>query len=107
MHGSQLGAAVSVGYLAEKSEVGNAGAGRRLDRVLGLLLECDLRQILEAGVFQADPRPGNLRVTPSDKLVLLDFGCTKPMPERTRRIYFGDVDRSGATGAQRPLSAFL
>jgi ubiquinone biosynthesis protein len=70
-------------------EAGDAEAGRRIDRVLGLVLECYLRQILEAGVFQADPHPGNLLVTASDKLVLLDFGCTKPMPARTRGIYLG------------------
>jgi len=31
----------------------------RLDETLELLLEAYTRQVLEAGVFQADPHPGN------------------------------------------------
>ena len=68
-------------------EAGGAEAERRTARVLGLLLECYLSQVLEAGVFQADPHPGNLLVTDDDRLVLLDFGCTKPMPEAVRARY--------------------
>jgi ubiquinone biosynthesis protein len=80
---------------------GDSEAERRIGRTLGLLLEAYTRQVLQAGVFQADPHPGNLLVTPDDKLVILDFGCTKLMPDETRDLYLallqcfvsGDRDR--------------
>ena len=56
--------------------------------LLGRLLDLYLRQILQAGVFQADPHPGNLLVTPDNKLVLLDFGCTMTLSEPFREGYF-------------------
>jgi ubiquinone biosynthesis protein len=68
---------------------GDAQAEARIGSLLGLLLESYLRQVLEAGVFQADPHPGNLLVTDAGQLVVLDFGCTRPMPERTRGLYLG------------------
>lgn len=58
-----------------------------LSEVLGNLLEVYLRQILEAGTFQADPHPGNFLVTDSGELVLLDFGCTRALDDATRRDY--------------------
>lgn len=72
---------------AARRDAGDAAAGERLSRVLGLVLEAYSRQILEAGVFQADPHPGNLLVTPDDRLVLLDFGCAQELPAETRRRY--------------------
>jgi ubiquinone biosynthesis protein len=53
---------------------GDAQAEARIGSLLGLLLESYLRQVLEAGVFQADPHPGNLLVTDAGQLVVLDFG---------------------------------
>ena len=38
------------------------------------LLESFLSQILETGVFHADPHPGNVLVRPDGSLALLDFG---------------------------------
>jgi predicted unusual protein kinase regulating ubiquinone biosynthesis (AarF/ABC1/UbiB family) len=40
-----------------------------------------VRMIMGEGFFQADPHPGNLFVTPDGKLVLLDFGLSKALPE--------------------------
>jgi ubiquinone biosynthesis protein len=65
--------------LAAERDGGDAEAERRLSRILGLVLEAYVRQVLDAGVFQADPHPGNLLVTDRDEVVLLDFGCTKSM----------------------------
>lgn len=73
----------------QQQAAGDAEAGPRIATVLGLLLECYTRQVLQAGVFQADPHPGNLLVTPDERLVVLDFGCTKPMPDETRGLYLG------------------
>ncbi|MFI5288422.1 MAG: ABC1 kinase family protein [Polyangia bacterium] len=69
-----------------------AGGDRALiSEVLGNLLEVYLRQILEAGAFQADPHPGNFLVTASGELVLLDFGCTRALDAATRRGYLALV----------------
>ena len=87
--------------LARERDRGDADAGQRLSRILGLLLEAYLRQVLEAGVFQADPHPGNLLVTARDEIVLLDFGCTKTMAPGKREGYLALIrsflsgDRSG------------
>ena len=56
-------------------------------RVLSTLLEVYLRQILELGLFQADPHPGNFLVGERGELVLLDFGCTRQMIDEVRRGY--------------------
>jgi ubiquinone biosynthesis protein len=68
-------------------EAGDAAAGARLDRILALLLETYARQILVGGVFQADPHPGNFLVTADDRLVLLDFGCTRTLEPAVRDDY--------------------
>lgn len=56
--------------------------------VLGRLLDMYLRQILQAGYFQADPHPGNIMVGDDGTLILLDFGCTAELPESFRKGYF-------------------
>jgi len=87
--------------LARESGRGDAEAGERLSRILGLVLEAYVRQVLQAGVFQADPHPGNLLVTDRDEVVLLDFGCAKTMLPGKREGYLALVrcflsgDRSG------------
>jgi predicted unusual protein kinase regulating ubiquinone biosynthesis (AarF/ABC1/UbiB family) len=45
------------------------------------LMSAYVRMILAAGFFQADPHPGNLMVTPEGRLILLDFGLSKELPE--------------------------
>lgn len=72
--------------------------------ILGRLLQVYLRQVLEAGQFQADPHPGNFLVTAEGELVLLDFGCMRALAQETRRDYLalvqafliGDRERLGA-----------
>jgi ubiquinone biosynthesis protein len=68
-------------------DAGDASASARLDEMLGLVLEAYTRQVLEAGVFQADPHPGNLFVATDGRLVLLDFGCARDLSATTRRHY--------------------
>jgi ubiquinone biosynthesis protein len=68
-------------------DAGDTEAGARLDETLGLVLEAYTRQVLEAGVFQADPHPGNLLVADDGTLVLLDFGCARELSLVARRQY--------------------
>lgn len=43
-------------------------------QIIGLGVECSLRQLLDRGFFHADPHPGNLLVRNDGKLAYLDFG---------------------------------
>jgi predicted unusual protein kinase regulating ubiquinone biosynthesis (AarF/ABC1/UbiB family) len=45
------------------------------------LLAIYVRMILAAGFFQADPHPGNLMVASDGRLIVLDFGLAKELPE--------------------------
>jgi predicted unusual protein kinase regulating ubiquinone biosynthesis (AarF/ABC1/UbiB family) len=42
--------------------------------LIGVGVECSLRQLLDRGFFHADPHPGNLLVMHDGKLAYLDFG---------------------------------
>ncbi len=46
------------------------------DELANRLLQCFLAQILEDGVFHADPHPGNILLAEDGTLNLLDFGST-------------------------------
>ena len=43
-----------------------------------------LQQAFVTGTFHADPHPGNVFCTPEGKLVLLDFGMVKRLPDHVR-----------------------
>lgn len=68
--------------------------GRRIDRlavseseakrITTTLIEMYLQMMLIDGLFHADPHPGNLFVTPTGKLALLDFGMVVRVPPETR-----------------------
>jgi predicted unusual protein kinase regulating ubiquinone biosynthesis (AarF/ABC1/UbiB family) len=66
---------------------GERGAQER-DRLLGILLRVYCAQVLDHGMLQADPHPGNFLVLPGregPRLGLLDFGCVQEYtPERRR-----------------------
>lgn len=68
-------------------DAGDDAAGLRIDDLLGRVLEAYTRQVLEAGVFQADPHPGNLLVAEDGTLALLDFGCAREMDATARKNY--------------------
>lgn len=43
-------------------------------KLVDILVECSLRQMLENGFFHADPHAGNLLAMADGKLCYLDFG---------------------------------
>ncbi|WP_158643549.1 ABC1 kinase family protein [Ketobacter alkanivorans] len=73
--------------MAELDKRQQEGDDKGVADLLGRLLDLYLRQVLQAGIFQADPHPGNLLVTPENDLVLLDFGCTMVLSETFRDGY--------------------
>ncbi len=60
---------------------GLRAAGLDPQDVVQELMRVYVRMILAAGFFQADPHPGNLMVTPEGRLIVLDFGLAKELPE--------------------------
>ncbi len=56
-------------------------------RLLGNLLDLYVRLVIDAGFFQADPHPGNLRVADDGAIVLLDFGCSQDVRPERRAAY--------------------
>jgi ubiquinone biosynthesis protein len=73
--------------LALRRDEGDEEASAQLSDLLGRMLEVYVRKILEAGAFQADPHPGNFLVAEDGTLVLLDFGATRHLSDKTRRSY--------------------
>ncbi|CAG0995585.1 aarF domain-containing kinase [Myxococcaceae bacterium] len=60
-------------------------AGVDVHRVVQTLVEAYCEQVLVHGFFHADPHPGNLLVEPDGpRLVMLDFGLSKDLPEGFR-----------------------
>jgi len=51
------------------------------------LLRLTLTQLLDQGIFHADPHPGNyaFRMTPRPSIVLYDFGCIRSLSPRARQ----------------------
>ncbi|NLU49184.1 MAG: AarF/ABC1/UbiB kinase family protein [Syntrophomonadaceae bacterium] len=59
-----------------------AGVSRKA--VARKLVQTYVKQVLVDGFFHADPHPGNLFVTPSGRLVVLDFGMVGTIPPPLR-----------------------
>ncbi len=51
-------------------------------------------QMHELRWLHADPHPGNFLVTPNNELAVIDFGCTKKVPEDFYHAYFAMLDAS-------------
>jgi ubiquinone biosynthesis protein len=65
--------------ITEKAKIEEAGLEPA--EVLQNLMYIYVRMILAAGFFHADPHPGNLFVTRTGEIVVLDFGLSKELPE--------------------------
>lgn len=75
--------------LAEARDAGSPEAQVELTHLLGRVLEAYARQVLEVGVFQADPHPGNLLADDQGNLTVLDFGCAKELDMTQRANLLG------------------
>ena len=51
-----------------------------INRLTPVGIECFLCQLLDTGLFHADPHPGNLLVTRDGKLAVIDFGLCAEVP---------------------------
>ena len=66
-------------------------AGHDTGRIIELLLRIFGEQMLEDGVFHADPHPGNIFVNDKGQIVLLDFGLVLEISEEQRSRYIKAV----------------
>jgi ubiquinone biosynthesis protein len=67
------------------------------------MLRAFSRQILDHGVFHADPHPGNVLVEADGRLVLIDLGAVERVDERLR-AGLGRLVRALALGRSRALA---
>ena len=70
-----------VGGIKITDVAGIEAAGLDPQDVVQDLMHVYVRMILAAGFFQADPHPGNLFVQEDGKIVVLDFGLSKELPD--------------------------
>ncbi|HEX6242895.1 MAG TPA: AarF/UbiB family protein, partial [Polyangiales bacterium] len=70
--------------LAAQRALGDTAAQPRITALLAHVLESYARQVLEVGVFQADPHPGNLLADEQGNVTVLDFGCAKQLSDEER-----------------------
>jgi len=81
-------------------------------RLAGQVMEVYVQMMLVDGLFHADPHPGNLLVSPTGKLVLLDFGMmvrvTPELRMKLIRTVFASIRRDPKAVAQgfRDLGIF-
>ncbi len=66
-----------------------AQAGIDIDRLLHLVGEVYMEQMLRHGHFHADPHPGNLFALPGNRLALVDFGLTKRFTPAFHKAFAG------------------
>ncbi|MDD9938681.1 MAG: AarF/UbiB family protein [Myxococcales bacterium] len=70
---------VSGTKITEKNAILEMGLTPR--DVLQDLMHIFVHMIMADGFFQADPHPGNLMVTPEGRIIVLDFGLSKELPD--------------------------
>lgn len=80
---------ILVAEYCEGTKVGNIAEldAWGLDRVsiAKRLVELYCKMILVDGFYHADPHPGNILVNKADEIILIDFGATAHLSERTKK----------------------
>lgn len=95
--------------LSDPHAVVGRDAGARSDRAQQLV-EAVLGQILDDGVFHSDLHPGNVMITPSGEIALLDFGSVGRLDSLVRRQITNllmSVTRGDAVAFADALLAFV
>lgn len=70
-------------------------------------LKTALKQILEEGFFHADPHPGNILITPEEKLCLLDWGMVGRLTQNARNELIHLIHAVVEKDTERALDALL
>src|ERR1035437_8948170 len=78
-----------------------------MPRVVNTLVKLMLHSIFEAGLFHADPHPGNVFVLPDGRLSLLDFGNTGDLDEPMRESLTLLLDAVVKGDARAATEAYL
>lgn len=73
--------------------------------IIETLVKFYTEQMLVRGFFHADPHPGNLLVTKEGRLVLLDFGMVKRVPNDTRVAIIELIKAANEQDYERYVSA--
>jgi ubiquinone biosynthesis protein len=79
----------------------------QLSALLARVLEAYARQVLEVGVFQADPHPGNMLATDQGALTVLDFGCAKEVEPARRAILLDLIAATVMRDTERMTDAMV
>lgn len=87
----------------ERFEAVVASRQERRSAVAATLASLPWRTLFAHGVLHADPHPGNFLFPADDRIVLLDFGCVKQVPDRDVRA-FGALVRAVLDGERALLS---
>jgi predicted unusual protein kinase regulating ubiquinone biosynthesis (AarF/ABC1/UbiB family) len=73
--------------------------------IIKTLVNFYTEQMLVRGFFHADPHPGNLLISPSGELILLDFGMLKRVPNDTRVAIIEMIKAANEREYERYISA--
>ncbi|HIK55701.1 MAG TPA: AarF/ABC1/UbiB kinase family protein [Synechococcales cyanobacterium M55_K2018_004] len=66
-------------------------AGLDTDKLIEIGVTAGLRQLLEFGLFHADPHPGNLFAMPDGRMAYIDFGMMDQLTEDTKETLVDSV----------------
>jgi len=73
--------------------------------IIELLVKFYTEQMLVRGYFHADPHPGNLLISKTGKLILLDFGMVKRVPNEMRVAIIELIKAANEQDYERYVSA--
>ncbi len=66
-------------------------AGLEPDDIIKTCVNAGMRQLLEFGLFHADPHPGNLFVMADGRMAFIDFGMMDQLTQHTKETIAGSI----------------